>query len=62
MEHVLAEILLRCVFKEFLETIETEIEELLGVLLDTYVNRITVVFFEGEAELVWVVLLTVGHL
>ena len=46
-----------CSPESFFKSVEEHVEELLGVLLDGYVDRVAVEIFEGETELVGIVLL-----
>lgn len=62
MESTLAEILLGCVFERLLQTVESEVQEFLSVLLHSNVRGISTKFFESKAELDWVVLLAISQL
>ena len=62
MEDVLREILLRSILKHVLKSVETQVKELLSVLLHSHIRWLSVVLFESEAEVTRIVLLPISHL
>lgn len=62
LEGILAQVLLWGVFERLLETVKSHVQELLGILLHSHIDRLSVELLKREAEICRVILLTIRHL